>query len=174
MLEVLEPLAPKFGDTPIIPIGCNRLQSVATDREVWCGNGISEHLTLSSWPWFMSKLQMGTDTIQDSELFQYLASSEILSCQNTYAFYLTLRPTINCEMVQKYRTGLYNVSVDTIKCKSQRITQVSLVCAALLRSSHFMSEPRFTCIQYNPLAFSLLLCSPSPYSLLSGGKLHCP
>ena len=24
-----------------IPIGCNRLQSVATDREVWCGNGIT-------------------------------------------------------------------------------------------------------------------------------------
>ena len=40
MLEVLEPLAPKFGDTPSIPIGCNRLQSVATDREVWCVNGI--------------------------------------------------------------------------------------------------------------------------------------
>ena len=30
----------RFGDTPSIPIGCNRLQSVATDREVWCGNGI--------------------------------------------------------------------------------------------------------------------------------------
>ena len=41
MSEVLEPLAQKFGDTPSIPIGCNRLQSVATDREVWCGNGIS-------------------------------------------------------------------------------------------------------------------------------------
>ena len=41
MSEVLEPLAPKVGDTPSIPIGCNRLQSVATDREVWCGNGIS-------------------------------------------------------------------------------------------------------------------------------------
>ena len=39
MLEVLEPLAQKCGDTPSIPIGCNRLQSVATDREVWCGNG---------------------------------------------------------------------------------------------------------------------------------------
>ena len=39
-MDVLEPLAPKFGDTPSIPIGCNRLQSVATDREVWCGNGI--------------------------------------------------------------------------------------------------------------------------------------
>ena len=41
MSEVLEPLAPTFGDTPSIPIGCNRLQSVATDREVWCDNGIS-------------------------------------------------------------------------------------------------------------------------------------
>ena len=28
MLEVLEPLAPKFGDTPSIPIGCNRLQPI--------------------------------------------------------------------------------------------------------------------------------------------------
>ena len=26
VLEVMEPLAPKFGDTPSIPIGCNRLQ----------------------------------------------------------------------------------------------------------------------------------------------------
>ena len=40
-MEVLEPLAPTFGDPPSIPIGCNRLQSVATDREVWCGNGIN-------------------------------------------------------------------------------------------------------------------------------------
>ena len=40
MLEVIETLAPKFGDTPSIPIGGNRLQSVATDREVWCVNGI--------------------------------------------------------------------------------------------------------------------------------------
>ena len=31
MLEVMEPLSPKFGDTPSIPI----------DREVWCVNGIS-------------------------------------------------------------------------------------------------------------------------------------
>ena len=29
VLEVMEPLALKFGDTPSIPIGCNRLQSVA-------------------------------------------------------------------------------------------------------------------------------------------------
>ena len=47
MSEVLEPLAPKFGDTPSIPIGCNRLQSVATDREVWCGNGISQYVIVS-------------------------------------------------------------------------------------------------------------------------------
>ena len=26
--EVLEPLAPTFGDTPSIPIGCNRLQPI--------------------------------------------------------------------------------------------------------------------------------------------------
>ena len=28
VLEVMEPLAPKFGDTPSIPIGWNRLQSI--------------------------------------------------------------------------------------------------------------------------------------------------
>ena len=28
MLEVMEPLAPKFGDKPSIPIGCNRLQPI--------------------------------------------------------------------------------------------------------------------------------------------------
>ena len=28
VLEVMEPLAPKFGDTPSIPIGCNRLQPI--------------------------------------------------------------------------------------------------------------------------------------------------
>ena len=28
MSEVLEPLAPKFGDKPSIPIGCNRLQPI--------------------------------------------------------------------------------------------------------------------------------------------------
>ena len=28
MLEVMELLAPKFGDTPSIPIGCNRLQPI--------------------------------------------------------------------------------------------------------------------------------------------------
>ena len=47
MLEVLEPLAPKFGDTPSIRIGCNRLQSVATDREVWCGNGINKEVCVN-------------------------------------------------------------------------------------------------------------------------------
>ena len=30
VLEVMEPLAPKFGDTPSIPIGCNRLQPIGT------------------------------------------------------------------------------------------------------------------------------------------------